>query len=195
MEDIKRLLASSALFEQCRTYDAWTHAVTGERVMHIKDYPEIGDCFDLTPRGSVPGYCGGDYAITENGRLLMADCYIKADSHIIIGSYSMFVLEPSRLWYMHATGQVSGIGSNLPRNYWIGSREPFGHNFTTIPPTLICPSKVRRLLAPLEKCDGPARLAARYVLDDMDTWDGMLIYELENRRHDGSFWGLPHVCV
>lgn len=139
-----------ALFEQYRTYDAWTHAVTGERVMHIKDYPEIGDCFDLTPRG---------------------------------------------IWFIKGTGQVSGIGSNLPRNYWIGSREPFCHNLTHVPPTLIYPSKVRRLLAPLEKCDGPARLAARYVLDDMDTWDGMLIYELENRRHDGSFWGFPCVCV
>lgn len=184
-----------AMFEQYRTYCEWTHAVTGERVMHIKDYPEIGDCFDLTPRGSVPGYCGGDYAITESGELLMADCYIKADSHIIIGSYSLFVLAPRGIWFILAVGQVSGIGSNLPRNYWIGSREPFCHNLTHVPPTLIYPSKVRRLLAPLEKCDGPARLAARYILDDMDTWDGMLIYELENRRHDGSFWGFPCVCV
>lgn len=182
-----------AMFEQCRTYCEWTHAVTGERVMHIKDYPETGDCFDLTPRGSVPGYCGGDYAVTENGRLLMADCYIKADGHLILGSYTLFVLAPSRLWYMRATGQASG--TSLPRNYWLGSTPPFCHNLTHVPPTLIYPSKVRRLLAPLEKCDGPARLAARYILDDMDTWDGMLIYELENRRHDGSFWGLPHVCV
>ena len=182
-----------ALFEQYRTYDAWTHAVTGERVMHIKDYPAIGDCFDLTPRGSVPGYCGGDYAITESGELLSADCHIKADGHLILGSYTLFVLAPSRLWYMRATGQASG--TSLPRNYWLGSTPPFCHNLTHVPPTLIYPSKVRRLLAPLEKCEGPARLAARYVLDDMDTWDGMLIYELENRWHDGSFWGFPHVCV
>ena len=182
------------LFPKCRTYDAWTHAVTGERVYHVKDYPEIGDGFDLTPRGSVPDYCGGDYAITESGELLSADCYIKADGHLIQGSYTLFALAPSRLWYMRATGQAGGAGT-VPRNYWLGSTPPFGHNFTTVPPTLIYPSKVRKLLAPLERCDGPARLAAEYVLADMDAWDGMLIYELENRRHNGSFWGLKHVMI
>lgn len=42
------------LFPKCRTYNAWTHAETGERVYHVKDYPDIGDGFDLTPRGSGP---------------------------------------------------------------------------------------------------------------------------------------------
>ena len=181
------------LFPKYRTYDAWTHAETGERVYHVRDYPEIGDAFECTPRGSVPDYCWGDYDITESGELLSADCYIKADGHLILGSYTLFALAPSRLWYMRATGQAGGC--YLPRNYWLGSTPPYGHDFTSVPPTLICPSKVRKLLAPLMKCDGPARLAAEYVLADMDTWDGMLIYELENRRHDGSFWGLKHVMI
>lgn len=178
------------MFEPYRTYNAWTHAETGERVYHVKDYPEIGDAFDPTPRGSVPGYCGGDYTITESGELLSADCYIKADGHLILGSYTLFVLAPSRLWYMRATGQVSG--TSLPRSYWLGSTPPFGHSFTKVPPTFIPPSKVRRLLAPLERCDGPARLAAEYVLADLGTWDDGLIWSLENKRGEApaKFFGL-----
>lgn len=169
------------MFEQYRTYNAWTHAETGERVYHVKDYPEIGDAFDCHPRGSVPDYCWGDYVITENRVLLSAYCYIKADGHLIYGNYTLFVLAPSRQWYLRATGLASG--TSLPRNYWLGSTLPFVQKFTKVPTTIIYPSKVRELLAPLEKCDGPARLAAEYVLADLDTWPYEVVYALENNRH------------
>lgn len=178
---------------QCRKRLHGANYMTGELIYHVKDYPALEDRGGSMPYGSVPDYCWGDYHITEHGDLLRADCVIRADKLLIIGPYSLLVDPCSRLWYMHATGQTNG--NYLPRNYWLGSTPPFGHNCTSVPPTLIYPSKVRKLLAPLMKCDGPARLAAEYVLADMDAWDGMLIYELENRRHDGSFWGLKHVMI
>ena len=48
-----------------------------EQVWHIKDYPYICDAFDPTPQGSAPGYCWGDYQITESGVLQFADCSVK----------------------------------------------------------------------------------------------------------------------
>lgn len=136
------------MFEPYRTYNAWTHAETGERVYHVKDYPEIGDAFDCHPRGSVPDYCWGDYVITENRVLLSAYCYIKADGHLIYGSYTLFVLAPSRQWYLRATGLASG--TSLPRNYWLGSTLPFVQKFTMSPRRSFTHRKFARCLPRLK---------------------------------------------
>lgn len=160
-----------------------------EKEWHVSDYPDPMDAFDVTPRGSVPGYCWGDYRITESGVLQYADCRLRADGHIIIGDYSLFVLRPA--WYLRATGHPRP--SYIARNYWLGSTPPVVHDYSPAPPTYILPSKVRRLLAPLEKCDGPARLVANLVLADLDTWPYEVIYELENKRHDGSFFSKKYL--
>lgn len=173
-----------------------------EQEWHVSDYPDFMDALDVTPLGSVPGYCWGDYWITESGALQSAycrlradehiipgalqyaDCRLRADGHIILGDYSLFVWRPA--WYLRAAGHPRP--PYVARNYWLGSTPPVGHDYSPAPPTYILPSKVRRLLAPLEKCDGPARLVAEFVLADLDTWPYEVIYELENKRHDGSFF-------
>ena len=158
-----------------------------ERVWHVKDYPDISNAADPAQRGSVSGYCWGDYQITDGGMLMYADCIIHTGSPLLLaGHYSLFVMPRLRAWYLRAAGSVSELSRFCAVNYWLGSAPPYGHDSSSVYPTLIPPSKVRRLIAPLEKCDGPARLAAEYVLADLGTWDDGLIWSLENKRGEAS---------
>ena len=172
------------LYPQCRKWRL-SMAPGYEQVWHVKDYPDICGAFDLTPHGSVPGYCWGDYQIAESGVLMGADCIIHTGSPLLFaGHYSLLIMPWLRAWYLRAVGSVSLSSTLCARNYWLGSAPPYGHDFLRSYPTFIPPSKVRSLLAPLEKCDGPASLAAEYVLADLGTWDDALIWSLENKRGD-----------
>lgn len=168
-------------YPECRIKYSHIHPDLGEAVYHVKDYPEIG-------AGKAPVYFHGDYVITESKKLLIADCVLKADSHLIIGAYDVMVNIPLNFWYIHSVGTVGFTTNNLPKNWWIGSKNAYGWNYTKVPPTIILPSKVRRLLGSLLDEETPAALVADHILSDLASWDSTLIYELENGRHNGSFW-------
>lgn len=180
------------LYQQCRKWRL-DMAPGYEQVWHVKDYPDICGAVSEAPQGSAPGYCWGDYRITESGVLMGADCIIHTGSPMLLaGQYHLLIMPWLRAWYLRAAGSVSESSRFCARNYWLGSAPPYGHDFSSAYPTFIPPSKVRRLLSPLEECDGPARLAAEYVLSDLGTWDDDLIWCLENKRGDAPaiFFGL-----
>lgn len=177
-------------FENCRVYMHGQNANTGEPIYDVRDYPDILGRSGTMKYGSIEHYFWGNYFVSESGQVLWADCYLKADSHLITGAYDVYVNAPSHIWAVSATGQCGGAG--LPRNYWIGSRPPFLHNITKVPVTFIKPSRLKKLLAPLEDCHTPARAVASLILGHLAELPDDVVWQIENDRHDFArkWWGI-----
>lgn len=171
----------------CHIKPAYVDMNTYELVCDVRDHPDVFERRNGGQYGSIDHYFWGTYYVSECGALLWADCYLKADAHRITGSYTVFWNAHLKTWYVGATGIVPAQGG-LPRNIWLGSNPPFGHNFTRVPVTFIVPSHLRKLLKPLLKCKTPAKDLAQIILDDIDRFPSDLIWQLENGRCDGSFW-------
>lgn len=178
-------------FENCRVYLHGTNADTGEPIYDVRDYPDILDRSGAMRYGSIDHYFWGNYFVAESGRVLWADCYLKADQHLITGAYTVFTDAFYKCWYIVATGTIGVQSTTLPRNYWLGSKPAYGHNFTKVYPTFLMPSKVKKLLTPLLDCKTPASAVARLILTEIDGFPDDLTWRLENRRIEaGEYWGL-----
>lgn len=134
-----------------------------------------------------PGYTSpiargwaGDYVVTESGELRHADVSLYASV-----KYTLLIITSMNLW------EISGTRPPEPTatTYWLGST-PRQSSYAIN--RFLAPSKVRKLLAPMLKAKGPAKLAAEYVLADLDAWPEGLTYDLEDGRSSrvGSFWGV-----
>ena len=167
-----------------------TNATTGEPIYDVRDYPDILDRSGTMRYGSIDLYFWGNYFVAESGRVLRADCYLKADPHLITGAYTVFTNAFYKCWYIVATGTVDGQSTTQPRNYWLGSKPAYGHNCTKVYPTFLMPSKVKKLLTPLLDCKTPASAVARLILTEIDGFPDDLTWRLENRRVEaGEYWG------